>query len=142
MSRVDGSDAHGFAPGRYRVVGGQTRSGCVRRVVVGEDRIHPVDAIAPQRFELIEQSGGAPDGGGDGAHELFASVLVLLHEVGALEDRDVLLHRGEAHRVVACECRDRDLRDHRPPHDVASRGVGERVERVVDLRGAHQIYNH
>ena len=67
----------------------------------------------------------------------------LVTRPGALQDGDVLLHRGEAHRVVAGEVRHRVLAPHRPPDDVAAGRVGERVEHEVGAGVVgKQIYNH
>src|SRR5262249_40419692 len=66
---------------------------------------------------------------------------LLGHESGALQHGHVLLHRGEAHRVLAGQGRDRVLvlLAQRAPDDVPSRGVGEGVEQLIVVG---LIYNH
>jgi hypothetical protein len=69
------------------------------------------------------------------------TVSILGHETRALEHPDVLLHRGEAHRVEARQGRDRVLPAHRARHDVTAGGVGECVEEAVGPL-LLLIYNH
>lgn len=68
-------------------------------------------------------------------------------ETGSFQDRDVLLHRREAHVVVGGQVRDRHLPDEGATQDVAPRRVGERPEDPVHLvvgevRLRNTIYNH
>src|SRR5262249_28643250 len=72
-------------------------------------------------------------------HQVLPAPALLGHESGALQDGHVLLHRGEAHRVLAGQRRDRVLLAQRAPDDVPSRGVGEGVEQLIDVG---LIYNH
>jgi hypothetical protein len=79
---------------------------------------------------------------GIGVHELLPSTALLGDEAGPLQHRDVLLHRGEAHRVDVGESRHRRLRPDAAVHDVAARGVRERVKEVIHLLVGPSIYNH
>jgi hypothetical protein len=63
-------------------------------------------------------------------------------EAGPLQHRDVLLHRGEAHRVGVGQPRHRQLAPDRAEHDVATGGIGQRVEQVVDSVVGELTYNH
>src|SRR5207248_168140 len=56
--------------------------------------------------------------------------------------RDVLLHRGEAHRVGLREPRDRRLVCCAAAKDVATGRVGQGTEDLVDDLGRDLIYNH
>ena len=67
---------------------------------------------------------------------------LLGHELGPLEHGDVLLHRGEAHRVPLGEPRDGVVAPHRAHDDVAPGGVGECVEEPVGSLGVDRFYNH
>jgi hypothetical protein len=67
--------------------------------IVGEHVVHPIDAVSPHGFQLLEQSIGLADRLDVAAYELFASISAFDHEPCALEHRDVLLHRGEAHGI-------------------------------------------
>jgi hypothetical protein len=77
-----------------------------------------------------------------GAHELLPPTALLGDEAGALQHSDVLLNRGEAHRVDVGESRHRRLRPDTAVHDVAPRGVRECVKQEIDLLVGSLIYNH
>ena len=85
-------------------------------------------------------SARAAHGVGVAAHELLAAVAVLSDEPGALEHGDVLLHRGEAHRVAAGERRDRLAR--RRPSGARCRAGWRRRARGTAGRRLVTIYNH
>ena len=68
-----------------------------------------------------------------GADDLAAPDALLGDQAGPLEHGDVLLHRREAHRVVAGQLDDALLGIDRAADDVAPRGIGERAEQAVDV---------
>ena len=68
-----------------------------------------------------------------GADDLAAPDALLGDQAGPLEDRDVLLHGREAHRVVAGQLGDALLAVDRPADDVAPRGVGQGAEHAVEV---------
>ena len=73
-------------------------------MIVVENLLETVEARPPHRLELIEQLLRSADGVDVAPHELLAAAPPLDHEVGALEDGDVLLHSGEAHVIAPGEC--------------------------------------
>jgi hypothetical protein len=86
---------------------------------------------------------GRPADGGDvAADELLPTLTPLGHERSVLEHRDVLLHGGEAHRVLAGETRNGVLVLQGAHHDVSPGRVGQRAEDPVDLFVGQLIYNH
>jgi hypothetical protein len=54
----------------------------------------------------------------------------------------VLLHGGEAHRVVVGESRHRRLAPGAAAQDVAPRGIGQGLEQAIDVVVGQRIYNH
>ena len=90
-------------------------SGSLRTVVTvivsvsslsGDELGHAVDAAAPQLLVLVEQAAREAEPLDVGPDDLAPPDALLGHEAGPLEHRDVLLDRGEAHRVVPGELRD------------------------------------
>jgi len=65
--------------------------------------VSAVHAPAPGGLELVERLRCAPHRVGVGAHKLLSALAPLDDHAGSLQHRDVLLHRGEAHRVVVGE---------------------------------------
>ena len=63
---------------------------------------------------------------------LLPPAALLRHELGPLQDRHVLLDRGQADRVAAGKGRHRPLALEHRAHDVAPGRVGERVEDPTD----------
>src|SRR5262249_6717987 len=99
------------------------------------------DAVTPGQFESVQGVVGRTERRGVARHQVLPAPALLGHESGALQDGHVLLHRGEAHRVLAGQGRDRGLvlLAQRAPDDVPSRGVGEGVEQLIVVG---LIYNH
>src|SRR3954469_22906379 len=97
----------------------------------GEQRFDAYDAAPPDLFELAEQGRNRSHGLHLTAGQLLATAAPLGDEPRSLEHGDVLLHRGEAHRVVLRQRRDRVLTGQPPAQDVAPGAVGERVEQGV-----------
>jgi hypothetical protein len=111
-------------------------------VLIGEDVAEPVDAVAPDQFESIEEPLRGADRVDTPAYELLAAVTTFGDERGAVEHRHVLLHCGEAHRVLAGEGAHRVVLAHGSSDDVSARGIGERVEEPVGRLIVEHIYNH
>jgi hypothetical protein len=103
---------------------------------------HPVHASAPGRLELREDPPRPAYRVGVAAHELLPSARLLGDQAGPLQYRDVLLHRGEAHRVDVGETRHGRLASGAAVKDVAASGVGECVKQAVDVLLAQFTYNH
>jgi hypothetical protein len=103
---------------------------------------HPLHPPAPGRLELVEGFPRLADGAGVGAHELLPPAAPLGDQASALQHRDVLLHRGEAHLVGVGQSRHRQLVVGGAAQDVAAGGVGQRVEQVVHGPVGQLIYNH
>jgi len=76
-------------------------------------------------------------GSGLGAHERLPPAALLGHQAGAFEHGNVLLHRGEAHRIGLGEPRHRHGIDRAAAQNVAPRRIGEAAEELVD-----GTYNH
>ena len=100
---------------------------------VGDELGHAVDAAAPQLLVLVEQAPRDAQPLDVGADDLPAPDALLGDQAGPLEDRDVLLHGREAHRVVAGQLGDALLAVDRPADDVAPGGVGQRAEDAVEV---------
>src|SRR5690349_1861821 len=66
---------------------------------LGEDLVDALDSAAPERLELVERLVGAAQGVGLGLDDLFASAPLFADQTGPLEQRHVLLDRGEADRI-------------------------------------------
>jgi hypothetical protein len=75
-------------------------------------------------------------------HELFPSAALLDDQARPFQHGNVLLHRGEAHRVVVGKSRHRPFAADAAVEDVAARGVGQRVEQAVHLLVVQLTYNH
>src|SRR5690606_10162126 len=118
----------------------------VVRSLVGEERVEPLDAAAPDPFVLVQQLLGATEGVGVAPHATFAALRFLGHQTGSLQDGDVLLHGRERQVVGSGQLGDRRLRGEGAPDDVAPGGVGEGPEDPVDLVVAEAqplaTYNH
>ena len=115
------------------------------RVEVGEHVAEAFEAPAPEVLEPVEHHSRVADTARVGAHDLLATALLLRDEVCPLEDGDVLLHSGEAHRVDPREGGNGVLALPGERDDVPAGGVGEGVEQEIDLRLIPlitQIYNH
>lgn len=78
------------------------------------------------------------------ADELLTTAAMLGHEPGLGQHGHVLLHRGKAHRIEASKPGYRQLAAECARHDVAPRGVGERMEQPVGSRRVDNglSYNH
>ena len=74
--------------------------------------------------------------------ELLAPAAHLYDQARPLQHGDVLLYRGEAHRVGPRESRDRGLVRRAATKDVAAGRVGQGTEDRVDNLGRNLIYNH
>ena len=97
----------------------------------------------PALLELLKQSSGPPQGNRVADHALGAAVLPLRHQARALQDGYVLLDGGKRHVVVRGEFAHRRLSVHDPRQDVATRGIGERPEQLVQVvRHSVPTYNH
>jgi hypothetical protein len=93
----------------------------------------------PERLELVEQAVHLAKDTGHPPDPLLATVPALDDEPRPLEHRHVLLHRREAHRVAAGQLGDRLLLRQHDRDDVATGGVGERVEHVVGATYNHMV---
>ena len=85
----------------------------------------------PALLELLKQSSGPPQGNRVADHALGAAVLPLCHQARALQDGYVLLDGGKRHVVVRGEFAHGRLSVHDPRQDVATRGIGERPEQLI-----------
>src|SRR5258708_31673593 len=100
---------------------------------VGNEVGHAVDAAAPQPLVLVEQVAHDANPLEIGAHDFAAPDALLGDQAGAFEDGDVLLNRGEAHRVVAGQLDDALLGADGAADDVAPRLIGQRAEHAVEV---------
>ena len=75
-------------------------------------------------------------------NDLLAAASLLRHERGPFEHRHVLLHRSEAHGVLAGQGRYRLLVPDGTSEDISPGRVGQRTEDAVDLLFLQAIYNH
>src|SRR5438046_540614 len=66
----------------------------------GDEIGHAGEAVAPQLLVSVEQAAHHAQPVRVGADDLASSIAVLADQARPLEDRDVLLHRGEAHGLV------------------------------------------
>jgi hypothetical protein len=105
----------------------------------GEHVVHAGDAVTPDLFESVQGVVGRTERRGVGLYQVLPAPALLGHESGALQDGHMLLHGGEAHRVLAGQGRDRVPLAQCAPDDVPSRAVGEGVEQLI---GVGAIYNH
>jgi hypothetical protein len=94
-------------------------------------------------LELREQSSGTTHGIGVASHALGAAVLALCHEPGTLQHGDVFLHGSKRHVIVRRQLADGRVGAHHSRQDVATRGIGERPEQLVQgVRRCVSMYNH
>ena len=101
------------------------------------------DAAAPHLLEVDEQGRHGPHRLHVAAGQLLTAAAALGEQTGLLQDGDVLLHRGEAHRVVVRQLGDALAPVEGTKDDVAARGVGEGPEDAVHLGvGELESYNH
>ena len=85
----------------------------------------------PPLLELREQSSSTPQGIGVAGDALGASILPLRDQPGTLQHGHVLLHGGKRHVVVRGEFAHGRVGVHDPRQDVATRGIGERPEQLI-----------
>lgn len=110
---------------------------------MGEDLVDALDPTAPERLEPVERLVGAAQGVGLGMDDLLAPAPLLADQAGPLEQRHVLLDRGEADRIEPGERRYRELGLADPAKDVAPGGVAERLEQQIGpLLVGSLSYNH
>lgn len=94
-------------------------------------------------LELVQQPGRTTQGVGVAGHTLGAAVLPFRDQPGSLQDGHVFLDGGKRHVVVSSQLADGRVGVHDPFQDVATRGVGERPEQLVQaMRRGLLIYNH
>lgn len=89
--------------------------------------------MAPERLKLCERCLGAPNLVGVCTNQPLTARRGLGDESCGLEDGDVLLDGGERHVVLGCERTDGRLTCEGTPQDIATGGVGERAEELVEL---------
>src|SRR5262249_56793843 len=111
-------------------------------LLVCQEVVDPVDSRPPQLLDAVQERPGSVDGVDVGAHELLAPLPFLGDEPGALEDGDVLLHGGEAHRVALRQRRHAVPAPDGQRDDVAPSAVAKGVEDPVDIGLGTLIYNH
>lgn len=97
-------------------------------VVFCEQRIEPVDASPPNRFESAQQQLGALDGIGITLNDALPSSRDASDKVGRFEHRDVLLNRRERHVIGVRELRNGGLRGERAAQDIAPRAIRKGLE--------------
>lgn len=117
----------------------------IRPPALGEQTGHPLHPSAPGGLQFVQGTAGPAQGVGIGPHELLPSAALLDHETGPLQYRDVLLHRGEAHRIGLGQPGHRQVVPHAAAQDVAAGQVGQGLEQAVRTRFRlfdHFIYNH
>ena len=85
----------------------------------------------PALLELLKQSSGPPQGNGVADDALGPAVLPLRDQARALQDGDVLLDGGKRHVVVCGEFAHGRLGVHDSRQDVATCGIGERPEQLI-----------
>lgn len=86
---------------------------------------------------------GTTQGLGVARHALRTTILPLGHEVRSCQHGDVLLHSGERHVVARGQFADRRVSTHDSRQDVASRGICQRMEQLIqDIGRRESIYNH
>src|SRR5438128_11450170 len=97
----------------------------------GEDVAESLHAVTPAGLELVEQTVDLTQGADPPPYDPLAASLVLGDEVGPLEDGDVLLHGGEAHRVTPSQVGHGVLALQHQSNDVPPRRIGERMAQEV-----------
>ena len=107
-----------------------------------EDLFDAVDALAPERFEIVEQAMGGPQRRDVAAYALLPALAGLGDEPRALERSYVLVHRGEADRIPAGQVGYRVPLPQNHGEDVAAGGVGQRMKERVGPLGLVGTYNH
>ena len=85
----------------------------------------------PALLELPEQSSRTPQGVRVAGDALGASILPLRYQPGTLQDGHVLLHGGKRHVVVRGELAHGRVSVHDPRQDVATGGIGECSEQLI-----------
>lgn len=100
--------------------------------------------MPPQLFVGVEHGSCAAHGRKVGGDDLLAPPTALRNEGCALQYRNVLLHRREAHCVSLREGAHALFRVDDARDDVAARAVGECAKKRVDLVVGESIhlYNH
>lgn len=101
--------------------------------IFGEHGVEPLDAAAPELFEVAKKILGSADGLGIPSDDALPPPRRASHEVSRLEHRDMLLHGRERHVIALGELGDRGLLAERAAHDVASRRIGKCPEDPVHL---------
>ena len=89
----------------------------------------------PALLELPEQSSRTPQGVRVAGHALGASILAFRYQPRTLQHGHVLLHGGKRHVVVRGEFAHGRVGVHDPRQDVATRGIGERPEQLIQSVG-------
>jgi len=92
-----------------------------------------IASVTPQLLVAIEQASRGAKPVEVRVDNLAPPDSALRDQPGPLEDRDVLLHGREAHRVVPRQVRDTLVAGDRPADDVAPRGVRQGAEHVVEV---------
>jgi hypothetical protein len=94
-------------------------------------------------LELREQSSGTTQGIRLAGHALGAAIPAFCHQPGTLQHGHVFLHGGKRHVVVRGEFAHGRVGVHDPRQDVATCGIGEGPEQLVQgVRRWVPIYNH
>src|SRR5256885_11307768 len=101
---------------------------------LGDELVHAVDPSPPQPLVLVEQAARDEQRLAVSADDPAAADALLRDQAGALENRDVLLDRREAHRVMVGQLEDALFSAERAPDDVAARVIGEGGEHAVEVR--------
>ena len=96
---------------------------------------HALDALAPQILVPVQDAPRDAESLEIGTDDLPAPDAVLGDEAGPLEDRDLLLHRREAHRVVRGQLGHAFLSIDHAAHDVAAGGVTQCAKDAVVVEG-------
>src|SRR3989442_14636472 len=100
---------------------------------LGDELADAVDPSPPQLLVLVEEAARDEQRLEVGADDLAAADALLRDQACALENRDVLLDRREAHRVMAGQLEDALLGADRAADDVAARVIREGGEHAVEF---------
>jgi hypothetical protein len=92
---------------------------------------HPLGAVAPRLFELVENLSQPVHSGEVGVHQLFSPATLLRDQARPFQHRDVLLYRRKADRVSLGQTRNRRVCVRAAAKDVPASRVRERVEQLV-----------